>query len=262
MTLTEEFPKISVITPSFNQGEFIERTIRSVTDQAYPNLEFIVVDGKSTDETLRILGKYEHQLTWISESDDGQSDAINKGLRKATGDILCYLNSDDILLPNSLKTVAKAFREQPEVLWLTGYCQIIDGQDRPTQSFIRSYKNLLLRHYHSWTLVTINYISQMSTFWRRTAMDQVGYFSLQHHLVMDYDYWLRLKDLGSPIILQQDLSAFRLHQASKSNNRFIQQFQQSAALGMRATRNPVLKAMSWIHHNLVILAYEVFSLRS
>lgn len=260
--MPEALPKISIITPSFNQGSFIERTIKSILDQGYPNIEFIIIDGGSTDATIEILKKYEQQLSWISEPDRGQSDAINKGLHRATGDIICYLNSDDLLLPGSLQVVADAFRTHPGSVWLTGYCQIIDAQDRPMQSFIRTYKNFLLRHYRPWTLMTINYISQMSTFWRRSAMESVGYFSVEHHLVMDYEYWMRLQKLGNPIILRQDLSAFRLHQMSKSSNRFVQQFQQSAAVGMQATHNPVVKMLSWLHHYVVILIYKVFSLRS
>jgi len=258
----EALPKISIITPSFNQGPFIERTIKSVLDQGYPNIEFIVADGGSTDETIQILKKYEQQLDWISEPDHGQSDAINKGLRRATGDIVCYLNSDDLLLPGSLQAVADGFAAYPALLWLSGYCQIIDANDQPMQSYIRTYKNFLLRHYRPWTLMTINYISQMSTFWRRSALESVGYFSVDHHLVMDYEYWLRLQKLSRPIILKQDLSAFRLHQMSKSSNRFVQQFQQSAAVGMQATNNPLVKAASWLHHYAVILVYKVFSLRS
>lgn len=260
--MPEALPKISIITPSFNQGPFIERTITSVLDQGYSNVEFIVVDGGSTDETIQILKKYEQQLAWISEPDHGQSDAINKGLRRATGDIVCYLNSDDLLLPGSLQAVAEGFRTHPESFWLTGYCQIIDANDQPMQSLIRRYKNFLLRHYRPWTLMTINYISQMSTFWRRSAMEALGYFSVEHHLVMDYEYWLRLQKLGQPIILQKDLSAFRLHQMSKSSNRFVQQFQQSAAVGMQATHNPLVKSASWLHHYTVILIYKIFSLRS
>ncbi len=254
--------RVSIITPSFNQGHFIERTIRSVLDQQYPNLDYLVIDGGSTDGTIDILKKYQGRFRWISEPDKGQSDAINKGLRMATGDILCYLNSDDMLQPGSLAAVAQAFQDHPESRWLTGYCQIIDEHDRPIQSFIREYKNFLLRHFHSWTLVTINYVSQMSTFWRRSAMEAVGLFSVEHHLVMDYDYWLRLNAFGPPLILRHNLSAFRLHQAAKSTNRFVQQFRQSAAVGMKATRNPLLKVLSWLHHRLVILAYQAFSLRS
>lgn len=262
MSANTSLPKISVITPSYNQAQFIERTILSVLDQKYPNLEYIVVDGKSTDNTMDIVRKYEGRLRWISEPDQGQSDAINKGLRMASGDILCYLNSDDLLKPGSLQTVAQHFQAQPEALWLTGYCTNIDANDAPIQSFARTYKNFLLREYQPWTLITINYISQMSTFWRRSAQEKIGLFSVDHHLVMDYDYWLRLQKLGRPIIVRQDLSAFRIHQMTKSTNRYIQQFRESAKVAMGATNNPLLKVLSWCHHYLVIAVYKVFSLRS
>ena len=110
-----EYPKITVVTPSYNQGQFIEATIKSVIGQQYPNLEYIVCDGGSTDETVEILKKYADKITWwCSEKDKGQSDAINKGMHRATGDIVCWINSDDVLLPGTLLTVAKFFHDHPE----------------------------------------------------------------------------------------------------------------------------------------------------
>lgn len=261
MAHSEEFPKISVVTPSFNQGKFIERTIRSVLDQGYPRLEYIVVDGQSTDDTVSIVKKYDGRLTWVSEPDQGQSDAINKGLRQATGDILCYLNSDDVLMPGSLVAVAETFRTHPEAQWLTGYCRNINAADKLIQSPITAYKNFLLRHYSYSSLVMIDYVSQMSTFWRRAAMETVGLFDVDRHLVMDYDYWLRLARRSRPVILRQELSAFRQHDDSKSSNRLIQHFRESARLAASQTNNPLLKAVSYIHHYAVIGVYRLFGLR-
>jgi glycosyltransferase involved in cell wall biosynthesis len=185
-------PKISIITPSFNQGPFIERTIRSVLDQEYPNFEYIVMDGGSMDGTIEILRKYEGRLKWISQKDEGQADAINKGIGVATGDVIAYLNSDDVYEPGTLKKVADQFSAHPETLWLTGHCRIIDEQDREIRRPITAYKNFLLRHYsHSLLLIT-NPISQPATFWRRQVIDELGVFNKNEHFVMDYDYWLRI----------------------------------------------------------------------
>src|SRR5437868_9654465 len=114
-------PKISIVTPSFNQGQFIEETIRSVLDQNYPNLEYLVIDGGSTDQTIEIIRKYEAQFSyWETEKDRGQVHAINKGLARATGDIFAFINSDDIYLPRTFATVAKYFDDHPSAEWICG----------------------------------------------------------------------------------------------------------------------------------------------
>lgn len=259
--MSPTLPRISIVTPSFQQGAFIEQTILSILDQGYPNLEYLVIDGGSTDATIDILKRYEGRLTWVSERDRGQSDAINKGLRLATGDVVGYVNSDDLLLPGSLQAVGDYFMSHPSTEWVTGYCRNIDAQNRPIQSSVTAYKNFLLRHYQPGLFIGINFISQMSTFWRRRAMERIGYFNEDQHLVMDYDYWLRLAKIGRPGILRQELSAFRLHADSKSTKRMIQQFQQSAAVAVQSTRNPFLKAFSYVHHYAVIVAYRIFGLR-
>src|SRR5215208_6362038 len=122
----EMHTKISIITPSLNQGDFSEQTILSVLSQDYPNLEYLVVDGGSSDATLGVLAKYSGKVIWLSEVDKGQTDAINKGLRRATGSIVGYLNADDLLLPDTLKKVEQAFSNHPQTGWVTGKCRIVD----------------------------------------------------------------------------------------------------------------------------------------
>jgi len=134
--MKEKLPKISIITPSFNQGQFIEETIQSVLNQKYPNLEYIVIDGGSTDNTLDILKKYEGKLKWISEKDKGQSDGINKGFKMATGDIIAWLNSDDYYLPGALHEVARFFIKNPEAQWVTG-----DYMEKKFKSILFGIKN-------------------------------------------------------------------------------------------------------------------------
>ena len=115
------WPRISIVTPSYNQGQFIEETIRSVLQQGYPNLEYIIIDGGSTDNSVEIIKKYEEYLTyWVSEPDDGQYDAINKGFSRATGEIMAWLNSDDMYVPWTFKTVAEIFDKFEFVNWITG----------------------------------------------------------------------------------------------------------------------------------------------
>lgn len=209
-------PKISIISPSLNQGNFIEETILSVLSQEYENLEYIIVDGLSTDETLSILEKYSDKVTWISEKDSGQTNAINKGIRTATGEIIGYLNSDDILLPNTLKVVAQAFQENPAVMWVTGKSLIIDEDGKNIRKLITIYKNLYLRMHNFKSLLLVDYISQPATFWKKEIVSEVGYLDESLEYVMDYEYWLRIYQKYRPVFVNEYLAGFRVHHASKT----------------------------------------------
>lgn len=139
-------PLISIITPSFNQGQFIEETLKSVASQTYKNYEHIIIDGGSTDGTIEILKKYQKKypdkIKWISEKDKGQSDAINKGLKMAKGEILCYLNSDDVFYYYTLETVVNFFKKHKEVYWVTGDYEIINEESKKIRSLIPIYKKI------------------------------------------------------------------------------------------------------------------------
>lgn len=210
-------PRISIISPSLNQGHFIEKTILSVLSQDYKNLEYIVVDGLSKDETVKIIKKYSDQIKWISEKDNGQTNAINKGIRMATGDIIGYLNTDDVLLPNALKTVAKGFHENPNAMWATGKSLIINEDGKSIRRLITIYKNLHLRMHNFRSLLVADYISQPATFWRREVIEEVGYLDENLHYVMDYEYWLRTYKKFKPVFINAYLAGFRVHQTSKTN---------------------------------------------
>lgn len=182
----QEYPLVSIVTPSYNQGRFIEETILSVLNQDYPNIEYIVMDGGSTDETLEILKKYNDRLIWISDKDGGQTDAINKGLQIARGEILAYLNSDDTYLPGAIrKAVHYLVAEKPESKFVYGEGYHISDKgeiiDRyPTESF-----NLE-------RLAETCFICQPTTFWKREVIDAIGFFNDDLNYAMDYDYWIRL----------------------------------------------------------------------
>lgn len=228
-----KLPKISVITPTYNQAAFIERTITSVLNQNYPNLEYIIVDGQSTDDTDKIVRKYQKALTYISEPDGGQSEAINKGLRKATGDIVTFLNSDDTYEPGALRTVATYFSEHPGTQWLYGKCRIIDEHDHEVRRPITSYKNMLLKNYSYNKLLAENYISQPATFWRREVHAEVGYFDEENHWCMDYDFWLRLGQHYPAAVIPVYLANFRYHYDSKSGQVNNKQFQTELEVARR-----------------------------
>jgi len=249
--------RISIITPSFNQVRFIERTIESVLSQGYPNLEYIVVDGGSTDGTLDILKSYEDRLTWISEPDKGQSDAINKGIRMSTGAIVAYLNSDDVYEPGALARVAAFFESNPAVMWLTGRCRIIDERDIEKRGAITAYKNFFLSRYSYRALLVLNFISQPATFIRRRVIDEVGYFDVTHHRVMDYEYWLRIGARYDPGVLDECLAAFRVYGESKTSSSFNKTFAEELEVGRKYSRSAALNMLHYLSCAGICAAYTV-----
>ncbi len=206
------FPKISIITPSYNQGHFIEETIRSVLLQDYPDIEYIVVDGKSNDNTIEILKKYGNHLTWTSEPDEGQTDAINKGLKKSTGDIVAYLNSDDIYQPGTFLKIVHYFKNHPETAMIYGNIVHINKE-----SDIIEYKKT--RQVTIDNIFTFNvYIPQPTVFLRRSLVKNVGCFDNKLHLAMDFDYWVRVIKNCKISFLNEYLAAARIYPEAKSSS--------------------------------------------
>ena len=180
-------PKISVITPSYNQAEFLERTILSVFNQEYPNLEYIIIDGGSTDGSVEIIKKYEDKLAfWISEPDHGQTDAINKGLKRATGEWLCWQNSDDIFYEKAFMRLATMSKRHPNVDLIIGDMMLIDKSDNPLRD-IRFVKPT----YHS-VLAEGMVLTNQSAFWKNSIHKKIGYLSETLHYGFDYEWFLRL----------------------------------------------------------------------
>lgn len=181
-------PRISVVTPSFNQGEFLAATIESVLSQGYPNLEYIVIDGGSSDGSADVIARYAADLAyWVSEPDRGQSHAINKGLHRATGEVMGWLNSDDRLLPGSLELIGEVLGEGGTTAALAGHCRLVypDGSTLLQRGEFTSRQRLL----EAWRPYTMH---QPSIWWRREVYEDVGDLDENLHLVMDYDYWLRI----------------------------------------------------------------------
>lgn len=250
-------PRISVITPSFNQGKFIKQTIDSVLNQNYPNLEYIIMDGGSTDETIEILKSYGSKIQWISKPDKGQSDALNKGLKQSTGDVVAYLNSDDVYLPNTLLRVGTYFSEHPNVLWLTGDYQIINESGKIIQSFVTWYKSILRTLSSPDLLCVVNFINQPSTFWRKPLLNELGYFDQSLHFCMDYDFWLRIIHKHPLHQVRFVFSAFRIHSKSKGGGQFIKQFEEEHTVAQRYTKNKILLFLHKLHANLISIVYTL-----
>lgn len=204
------WPRITIVTPSYNQGPYLEETLRSVLLQGYPDLEYIVVDGGSTDESVDVIRKYEaHLAWWASEKDRGQSHAINKGLDRATGAIFGYLNSDDLYEPGALHACARAF--EPGVDWIAGKVMCWEN-DQPRWPF----PEVPGRGFARWLLGCP--ISQPASFWRASLHREAGPFREDLQYTMDYEFWLRLRfTLGRrPRHLSRVLALYRMHDASKS----------------------------------------------
>jgi glycosyltransferase involved in cell wall biosynthesis len=210
--------KITVITPSFNQAPFLERTLRSIHAQRGDfTMEHWVIDGGSADGTVALLQQWADRLQFVSEPDRGQSDALNKGLARATGDLIAWINSDDLLLPGALATVAAWFRAHPDASWAYGRCLVIDEHDRVIRRPITWYKNLLGRRYSYELLLLENFVSQPSTFFTRALIEQAGGIDVSLRYDMDYELWLRFGLLCPPGRIDADLAAFRLHEDCKTS---------------------------------------------
>ena len=219
--------KISIITPSYNQDEYIGRAVDSVLAQRGDfELEYVVVDGGSTGGTVDILRSYGDAIRWVSEPDEGQSDALNKGLAMTDGEVIGWLNSDDLYEPEALATVATVFGREPGVQWLYGKARIIDVHDREIRRWITGYKNLRMRRFRYEKLLVENFVSQMGVFWRRSAAEAVGPFRKDLRYCIDYEYWLRLGERWPGRFVDRYLAAFRWYDSSKSGANYRAQFRE------------------------------------
>lgn len=208
------YPKISIVTPSYNQGQFLEETILSVINQNYPNLEFIIIDGGSTDNSVQIIKKYENHLSyWVSEADNGQADAINKGFVRCTGEIFNWLNSDDYLVEGALFKIAKAFvSDKIEVACFR------ENRVNELGEFVRKSEGTTILDTHLETFARFH-IDQPSTYFRRDSLMSIFPLNTKCHYLMDAEFWLRYlvgKSLDNIFKSEEAVVNFRLHDQSKT----------------------------------------------
>jgi len=201
-----------VIVPSYNQAQFIGATLDSILQHNYRQLEFIVVDGGSKDKTLQVLQSYsDARLSWISERDKGQSDALNKGLQRASGDIITYLNSDDLLDPGAITFAVQYFDQHPEVDLLYGDGYFVDAQGRRLSAYKSAPFNLSL------CILNGQDLAQPGTFWKSGLSKKIGLFDVDLHYRMDFDYWIRAALAGFRLeYVSGERAAYRLHNESKT----------------------------------------------
>lgn len=205
------YPLVSIVTPSFNQAAFLESTIQSVLSQDYPNIEYIIMDGGSTDGSCKIIEKYAHQLTyWVSHPDNGQTDAINKGFSKASGEILAWLNSDDTYEPGAIRMAVKALQENPDVSMAYGDANFVNSAGDVIGRFPAAqtdYCKLRQGYVH---------VPQQSAFFRAKFWQCIAPLDESFFFAMDYDLWVRLAAIAPLKYVQQVWANFRLHGDAKS----------------------------------------------
>jgi len=259
---SENILKISIITPSYNQGNYIEDNIKSVLNQNYDNFEHIIFDNLSSDCTIEVLKKYKH-LKWFSEKDKGQTDAINKGLKVATGDIICYLNADDMLAEDCLNFVTEFFKNNNGVDIIYGNCIFIDT----TGSFIKVRKS---EDFNLERLLYLgySYIQQPSTFFRKEVINDVGFFNENLNYVMDYEYWIRCAKAGKILkYVDKNLAIMRIHKDAKtytSNKKmFFEAFNVSRKFGGGKIFRYYLHFLFWyVLNSFPFLFRFLFNLRN
>lgn len=252
-------PIISIVTPVFNAIETLPETLASIQAQNYPAIEHVVVDAVSTDGTLELLREeaLAGRITLISEPDDGLSDAFNKGVRAATGELVGWLNADDVYRPGALHAVAAAFAENPGCEWLVGRCRIIGDDGNETRKLVTAYKNTLLRRFSLGLFLTNNFVSSPATFVRRDVLDEVGLLDVRFKYSADYDLWLRLAQRSKPIYVDAEVSSFRMGEGSLSITGFEDQFREHALNSREnGADHPVAVAVNRVMSRLIVWTYR------
>jgi len=250
MNLSHEPPLVSIITPSFNQVCYLEQTIQSVLGQNYARLEYLLVDGASTDGSLEIIHQYTDKLAWwVSEPDTGQAAAINKGLRRAQGEYVAWLNSDDIYLPGAIERAVSVFEKDPGIGLVFGDVLAIDQNGQTTNRL----------RYGDWSLpelMAFRVIGQPSVFMRRSVLEQAGFLDASYHYLLDHQLWLRMAQLAQIHHIPAMVSAARFHPESKNVAqaarfgeeafRILEWMEtQSALVPMLSENNSCIKAGAW-----------------
>ncbi len=207
------FPLVTIVTPSYNQARFLEATLRSVLEQDYPNMEYLVVDGASSDGSVEIIHRYADRLAWwVSEKDSGQSEAINKGLRRARGEYVGWLNSDDLYLPGAISAAVTVFQSHPQAGLVYGDALAIDADGKP-------FNVMRARQYTLADLLAFNIISQPAAFMRRSVLEEAGYLNPSYQLLMDNLLWMTMARKTPIIYASQTWAAARYHAQAKNRTR-------------------------------------------
>ena len=229
--MTIDIPKISVITPSLNQGRYLRQCVESILSQDYSNFELIIIDGGSTDESLAVIKGYEDLITfWVSEPDRGQSDAINKGFKRASGELVAWLNADDYYLPGAFQQAADAYRLNRQAPFFFGDGLRVDETGTVISHF---FPTGTLTFDRQALVMGLNYILQPSTFINRRSLEQAGNLDTDLHYGMDSDLWMRLSSIGTPCTIPATISASREYATTKTASGSFQRIEELRQISMK-----------------------------
>lgn len=250
--MKDRLPKISVVIPSYNKASFIEQTLKSIFDQKYPNLQVFVQDGGSDDGTLEIVDRYAKKfpktLSWESKPDGGQLNAVVKGLQKATGDILTFINADDCYVSDTFTTIVRSYNMEKNAVWFVGQGVVVDKNGKEIAKPITFYKNLMLRFWCYPLLQITNFIIQPSVFVTRFAYKKYGPFIGTKDFITEYDLWLKLAKENRPCVIRKTLSRFRMGDSTITSTMFRELLRQDERVVKKTTTNLLILFLHQIHN--------------
>jgi len=256
-------PLISIIIPSYNKVKYIEKTLESIVKQNYKNFEVIIQDGGSTDGTLEIIKKYARKypqtVSYVSSKDGGQLDAINTGLKKAKGDIVTFINADDVYAEGAFESVVGHFIENPDALWFAGRGIVIDEKNVEIAKVATWYKSFLLLHSTYYMLLSTNFLMQPSVFLTKKSIEKYGLFTGTKFSVMEYDMWLKIGVNQMPIVINKVLSQFRMEKDTKTgtNSKFL--LKEDEKIVKKHTKNKIILFLHVVHNLVRILISKFIS---
>jgi glycosyltransferase involved in cell wall biosynthesis len=246
---------ISVVTPNRNGATYFDKTLSSITAQQGCKIELVVIDGASTDASPEVIRRYADRISyWVSESDRGMYDAINKGMRQTRGDILAYLNSDDFYYPGTLSFVTRYFQDHPETDLLYGDLNFVDAQD--SVLFRQRYPDFQFSRFRSMRYATIG---QPAAFWRRSLWERVGEFDISLKMASDFDFFIRAGQAGVVTHVPQVLSAFRVHEGSMTQRQLEVSSAEVKELHQRYLGSQS-EWLSWLYHHLGNIHFKAINI--
>lgn len=254
-------PKISIVIPSYNKVKYIEKTLQSIVTQKNASFEVIIQDGGSTDGTLDIIKKYAKKyptlISYVSKKDGGQLDAINKGIKKAKGEIVTFINADDEYESGALETVTGYFIENPNALWFAGKAIVINEDNKEIAKVATLYKNILLSLNSCGLLLIVNYLMQPSVFLTKKVFQKYGLFTGTEFAVMEYDMWLKIGRHEMPVVVNKVLSKFRLEKDTKTSTNFRRLLSDDEKVVKKYTKNNLILFLHILHNYFRVIMQKI-----